>query len=100
MRSYKVPADLHGEEKIIGGVASIRQTAYIVVSFLIGLLFVCLIPVSIMNKVGLLALFVIPGAFLGFAKVQGMNVDQFMILYIKYQRRRKVFMYERRRRVW
>ena len=51
-----------------------------------------------MNKVGLLALFVIPGAF-GFAG-PGMNVDQFMILYIKYQRRRKVFMYERRRRVW
>jgi hypothetical protein len=36
MRSYKVPENLHGEEKLIGGVASLRQAIYVLLASAIG----------------------------------------------------------------
>lgn len=100
LRYYKVPQDLHGEEKLIGGVASLRQAAYVVVSFIVGVLVAWPLPISLVNKAGVASLLVVPGIALGFVTVQGMNLDQFVALYYKYYRRRKHFKYERRRRIW
>lgn len=100
MKTYKVPQDLNEEEKLIGGVASLRQTAYVVIGAVAGILLAIAIPISITGKVTVFSVFVVLGIGFGFTKVYDLNLDKLIFLYIRFASRKKVFCYERRKRIW
>jgi hypothetical protein len=100
MRSYKVPENLHGEEKLIGGVASLRQAIYVLLASAIGLGVAAIMPVEMVGKITVFAVFPMIGIGFGFTKIHDINLDSFVVMYFKYLTRKRKFCYQRRKRKW
>jgi uncharacterized membrane protein len=100
MTRYKVPQDLNEEEKLIGGVASLRQAAYVILGGGIGLLIAYFVPADMSVKATIFSIPVAAGIALGFLKIKDINLDNYILLRIKFAMSRKAFRYERKERVW
>jgi len=100
MQTYKVPQNLHEEEKLIGGLLSLRQTAYIVIGGVLGLLLAYLIPGSMTVKISLFSIPIVLSLAIGFGKIYDLSFDFIIVLLFKFYRSKKQFRYERSKRIW
>ena len=78
LRYYKVPQDLHGEEKLIGGLL-LPPGCLCGGQFYRGCACGLALPISLVNKAGVASLLVVPGIALGFVTVQGMNLISLLL---------------------
>lgn len=100
MTQFLMPLDITGEEKMIGGVLSLRQIGYIACAII--LIFIgCMFPVPMILKIifGVLLLFMFLA--LAFIKVDtfpnftnGISLDKYIMLYIRYRRMQKIYVWE------
>lgn len=100
MPSYRVPQNLNEEEKLIGGVASLRQTAYGVIGLLIGIFFAYLVPGNMTVKIAAFSVPLVLSIFFGFARYMDLSLDHLLYLYVRYWRSKKYYRYERKKRIW
>ena len=90
MRYFPVPMDLTQEEKIIGGVLSIRQVVYLLIGGIFSAVF-ALVPIFILLKIPLVLFFLIAAPCLAFVSVKEIHLDLYLL---------KWFMFWRRTRRW
>lgn len=91
MRTFKIPFDVSGEEKIFKGMLSLRQMAYMSLNLCtVGLLFIR-IPLAIR-----IIVFIIIVSFvsvLSFLKINGIYFDKYLCYYSKYRKKNKKYLY-------
>lgn len=93
MKIYKIPFDVKHEEKIFGGYLSLRQVVYLLLSiFSIGVFF---INVHLYIKIVLFSILSITFLSFAFIKIQETRIDKYLIYFIKYLIRKKIYMFER-----
>ncbi|NLN48616.1 MAG: PrgI family protein [Clostridiales bacterium] len=100
MTEFVMPIDITGEEKMIGGVLSLRQIGYMAIS-IVAIFFLAMIPFPIVIKViGGVAIFIISAA-LGFLKIDqmpnlsnGMSADKYLMLMFRYKKMQKIYRLE------
>lgn len=92
MPRYNVPMEFDSEDKIIGGILSLRQMAYCSVagSVDLGLWFLGFIPTTV--RVFLMILPSVLGLALAFIEhpIHG-RLDKFLLAYLRYSRRPKAY---------
>lgn len=93
MRTFKIPYDIAHEEKLFGGVFSVRQFLYILIDICaIALLF---IPLPLFLRI-LLFLFTFPVPLIfAFVNVGGMYADRYTLIILKYLLRNKKMYWQR-----
>lgn len=75
MRYFPVILDTLEEEKIFGGVISVRQAVYLLLAVILGVLFFFL-PVHMIIRIPLCMIFFTCGLFLAFGRISDINVDK------------------------
>ena len=93
MKIYKIPFDVKHEEKIFGGYLSLRQVVYL-------LLMICSIGIFFFNihlYIKFILFSVLSLTFVSFAfiRIQETRIDKYLIYFIKYLMRKKIYMFER-----
>lgn len=94
MRLFSVPMDLTGEEKIIGGVLSFRQLAYIIGGGMFAVLLFFFLKV--LHLPGIVCLFIAIaffcfGLFLSFGKPKDITADEYIAGWIQWRCRYRKF---------
>lgn len=93
MKVYKIPFDVKHEEKIFGGYLSLRQVLYLLlIIFSIGIFF---INMHLYAKIIIFSILSITFISFAFVKVQETRIDKYLIYFIKYLMRKKIYMFER-----
>ncbi|HBF76978.1 PrgI family mobile element protein [Clostridium tyrobutyricum] len=93
MRTFKIPFDVTSEEKVFKGVLSFRQMGYMFLNILcIGLLF---IPIPIFFRIIIFIPLVIFSTLCAFLQIDGVYFDKYLMLYIKYKKRNKKYIYRK-----
>lgn len=85
MRAFPVPIQMHEEERIMGGMISLRQTAYIALGLALGgaSFYLGFLPLIIRLLLFLIVSGV--GLFFAFAKFDDLRVDQYIFYYLKWR---------------
>ncbi|MTI84403.1 MAG: PrgI family protein [Firmicutes bacterium] len=90
MRFYPVILDTLDEEKIFGGIISVRQVVYLLVAAILGI--ICFfIPIHIMLRIPLSLMFASIGLALAFGKISETNTDKLLYFAFKYYLRKKKY---------
>jgi hypothetical protein len=100
MTEFIMPLDITGEEKMIGGVFSLRQIAYLGAAFVLLFFFSSLsIPVTI-KVVGDLLMMAVAAA-LAFLKIDrfpntstGISLDKYIMLWLRFRKLQKTYSLE------
>lgn len=101
MIRYKIPTELNEEEKIIGGVLTLKQFGYVAVGLIIGIvLFSVFYFLPFFLRVFFIVIFFTGGAVLGFWEIKNLKMDIYLYLYIRYLLSPKKLLYKRRPRLW
>ena len=112
MRTYKVPVELDEEEKVIGGVFTLRQIGYIATLGGIGMIVGFILPIHIFGVALITVILGMIGAALGFLKVnigresksidmdQGINIDTFLFQWVRFKFTPKTLIYRRGKYKW
>lgn len=90
MRYYPVLLDTLNEEKIFGGVVSVRQVVYLLVAGILAVLSFFL-PIHIILRIPLSLLFASAGLILAFFKVSETNIDTMLYYAARYLIRQKKY---------
>lgn len=92
-----MPLNLTGEEKMIGGVMSLRQVGYLSAGVII-IFMICLIPLPAIVKVILGIMIMVSLAILAFIKIDnipnlshGISMDKYLILRWEYRKKQKIY---------
>ena len=100
MTEFIMPIDITGEEKMIGGVLSLRQIGYMAMS-IVAIFFFTMIPFPVVIKVISGIIIFIASAALGFVKIDqfpnfssGMSIDKYLILKWRYNKLQKIYRLE------
>lgn len=93
MRLFPVPMDLTEEEKILGGVLSLRQVVYLLgggVAAVLALVFLRALHVPWVLAFPAGVLWFVAGIFLSFGTLAGMGADEYLskLLLFRFRRRR------------
>lgn len=90
MDRFPVPIQSDEEEKLFGGILTVRQMIYLVAGGSLAA-FAAAFPLPAWVRV-MLALAVIAGATaLAFVKTDGVRLDRYLLLYAAYRRRQREF---------
>lgn len=92
MRLFPVLLDLNEEEKIFGGIFSVRQVVYLlagVIFTVLALLLPKALPLAARAAIG--SPFAVAGAALSFVETRGVKLDKYIMLWIQYRLRRRLF---------
>jgi len=100
MTEFIMPIDITGEEKMIGGVLSLRQIGYMAMSIVV-IFFFTMIPFPAVIKIaGGIIIFAMSAA-LGFVKIDqfpnlssGISLDKYLILKLRYRKMQKIYRLE------
>lgn len=100
MTEFIMPLDITGEEKMIGGVLSLRQIAYLGTAFII-IFFLSSLPIMVVIRViGDLIILLIAAA-LAFIKIDqlpnmsaGISLDKYLLLWFRFRRFQKTYTLE------
>ncbi|WP_034630935.1 PrgI family protein [Desulfotruncus alcoholivorax] len=92
MRMFPIPMDLTGEEKLIGGVLSLRQMVYLLGGGVCAVFFLVLLRV--IHVLWALALpvaiiWLVLGIFLSFFSLDGMGADEYLYRWLAWRTRRR-----------
>jgi hypothetical protein len=90
-----VPQNLCEEEKIIGGVFTLRQAGYISVGVVFGLLLAYFVPGRLHFKASAFSVPLVMAVIFSMGRYKEIALDRLLIMYIAYMRGRKHFAYER-----
>ena len=96
MRVFKIPYDIKREEKIFGGYLSLRQVIYIMLAA--GSFGIIATPLNIVFKIILISIFALFFLLCSFLKIGGVNFDKLFFYALKYNCRKKIYLYERCRK--
>lgn len=99
MRMFTMPFDVTGEEKLIGGVVSLRQIGYIFAGITMGGLMAALPFLPLAIKVILFVVTVTVSIILGFVKMDdgrpntksGISLDKYLILRWQFRHKQREF---------
>ncbi len=78
MRSYPVPVQFTGEEKVFSGVLTLRQLVWLFLSVGLGLAGAFLLPVSIVLRLVVFCVFSLCGVALAFLPIAGVSLDIYL----------------------
>ncbi|HHY80757.1 MAG TPA: PrgI family protein [Thermoanaerobacter sp.] len=85
MRMFEVPIQLEREEKIFGGNFSVRQMIFVIVGIGIGaVFFVRFFAKDLFAAVTIWSLFSAVGAFMAFFKKDDIEIDKYIVMYLKF----------------
>lgn len=88
--SHKIPAEFESEEKLFGGILTLKQFVFLAAGGTVGAVSVTL-PLPLVLRLFLFGLFFSVGAALAFVKVWDMTLPVFLFRLVRYRRRpRKV----------
>jgi hypothetical protein len=92
MRMFPIPMDLTGEEKLIGGVLSLRQMVYLLGGGVCAVFFLFLLrlvhtPWALALPVAVL--WFVLGVFLSFVSLSGMGADEYLFRWFLWRTRRR-----------
>ncbi|WP_194174983.1 PrgI family protein [Desulfofundulus thermobenzoicus] len=90
MRLFPVPMDLTEEEKILGGVLSLRQVVFLLgggVSAALSMAFLRLLHVPWALAFPASVLWFIAGVYLSFGWIAGISADQYLIRWFSWRNR-------------
>lgn len=85
MRMFEVPIQLEREEKIFGGNFSVRQMIFVIVGVGIGAVFFTkCFSKDLFTALVVWAVFSAAGAFLAFFKKDEIEIDKYIVMYLKF----------------
>jgi len=92
-----MPLDLTGEEKMIGGIMSLRQVGYLSAGVILTFI-VCLFPIFTVLKIILGILLIVASAALAFIKIDtipnlshGISADKYLLLRWNFRKKQKIY---------
>lgn len=91
MRTFSIPFVIDQEEKMFGGVISIRQAIYLLLGALSGFIFFTRLHISI--KIIIFATILTIMLLFAFLKINDTNFDKYTLIVIKYLMRKKRFLF-------
>lgn len=94
MRVFPIPFDLCEEEKTFGGVVSLRQVSYLLVAGIPAVIIALYPGLFLLIKLILVPALLLFSLALAFFKVKEERFDLYLILYLKYRRRKKQYILE------
>ena len=95
MRAFKVPVQITDEEKLFGGILSLRQFLYIFTGFALGGLFFTLSFMPVLVRLFLFLTIFIAGIGMALIPIKDMRADQYIYYLIKWKRSPKEIYYIR-----
>lgn len=100
MTEFIMPLDITGEEKMIGGVLSLRQIAYLGIAFIVVFLFSSLLIPVVIRVIGDLIILIVAAA-LAFIKIDqfpntstGISLDKYILLRLRFRKLQKTYCLE------
>jgi len=93
MRVYKIPFEFKHENTILGPF-SVRQFGYLLSNFLLLGLF-SILPLNIFVKIFTGGIWFVLSVLFAFLKIGNMYFDKFVLVYIRYLKKPKIYHYTR-----
>jgi len=91
MRSWPVPVQITDEEKIIGGVLTLRQLVYMIAGLAVGGALAAVIPTWALLRFLIYLVFQIGGFALALCQVKDMSLDSYLVHYWKWKHSARSF---------
>ncbi len=85
MRAFPVPVQITDEERIIGGIITLRQLLYVVVGVALGGVALALFFLPLALRLVIFIISVSLGIMFSFVRFYNMRADRFIYLYLKWR---------------
>lgn len=86
MRAFPVPVQITDEERLMGGIFSLRQTLYIILGLALGGAGFAFTFLPVLIRLFLFILVACIGVVFAFVKIRYMRVDQYIYLHLKWRK--------------
>lgn len=87
---FPVPIQSDEEEKLFGGVLTIRQMIYVIAGGSLAA-FMAVFPLPVFFKVTFALVIIIGAVSLAFVKIEGVRLDRYLLFYMTYGKRQREF---------
>lgn len=86
MRAFPVPVQITEEERVIGGMLTLRQLLYITLGVVLGGLVFLLTFLPVIIRLFIFVMIVLASTVLAFIKIHDLRADQYLYLYVKWKK--------------